>query len=173
MFWILLNFCFIYAYKPHIRNTWCQFVPLLMFSAFITWLSWWLLAFFSIKLVFLLEINKALWGDNLRLFTYPLCCHSVTKSCPALCNPMDCSIPGFPALHYLLEFVQIHVPWVGNTIQPSHPPLPFSPFAFNHSQHQGLFQWVGSSHQVAKVLELQHQSFQWIFRTEIEWLISL
>ena len=66
------------------------------------------------------------------------------------------------SLHYLPEFVQTYVHWVGDAIQPSHPVAPFS--ALNLSQHQGLFQWVGSSHKVAKVLELQHQSPQWIFR---------
>ena len=73
-----------------------------------------------------------------------------------------------PFPHHLLEFAQVHVHWVGDDIQPSHPLLfPFSP-AFNLSPHQGLFKWVTSSHQVAKVLEfqLQHQSFQWIFRTD-------
>ena len=63
---------------------------------------------------------------------------------------MDCSTPGFPVLHYLLEFAQTHVRWVDDAIQPSHPLLPPSPPAFNLSQHQGLFQWVGSLHQVAK-----------------------
>ena len=80
---------------------------------------------------------------------------------------MDCSTPGFPVHHQLLEFAQTHVHWVSDAIQPSHPlSSPFPP-ALNLSQHQGLFQWVSSSHQVAKVLEfqLQHQSFQWIFRT--------
>ena len=86
----------------------------------------------------------------------------VTQLCQTLCNPMNCSMPGFPVLHYLLEFAQSPVHWVGDTIQPSHPLLLSSP-AFNLSQHQGLFQWVSSSHQVANVLELQHQSFQWIF----------
>ena len=84
------------------------------------------------------------------------------------CNPMDCSMPAFPALHYLPEFVQIHVHWFGDAIQPSHPlPPPPSP-TLNISQHQGLFQWVSSSYQIAKVLELQlrHQSFQWIFRVD-------
>ena len=84
----------------------------------------------------------------------------------SLCDPMDCSIPGFPVLRYLPEFSQTHVHWVDDAIQPSHP---FSPLpAFNLSHHQGLFQWVGSSHQVAKVLELQlqHQFFQWIFRVD-------
>ena len=92
------------------------------------------------------------------------CCCSVAKSHPTLCNPMDCSTPGFSVFHYLLEFAQTHVHWVSDAIQPSHPLLP--PLSvFNLSQHQGLFQWVSSSHQVAKVLELQiqHQSFQWIF----------
>ena len=93
---------------------------------------------------------------------------SVTQSCPTLCNPMDCSMPGFPVHHQLPEFAQTHVHWVNNAIQPSHPLSSPSPPAFNLSQHQGLFQWVGSSHQVAKVLkfQLQHQSFQWIFRTD-------
>jgi len=96
------------------------------------------------------------------------CCCSVTKSCLALCDPMDCSMPGFGVLHYLLELAQTHVHWVGDAIQPSHPLSSPSPPAFNLSQHQGLFKWVSSLHQVAKVLEfqLQHQSFQWIFRTD-------
>ena len=93
---------------------------------------------------------------------------SVAQSCPAGCDPKDCSTPGFPVHHQLLEFTQTHVHWVSDAIQPSHPLLSPSPPAFNLSQHQGLFQWVGSSHQMAKVLEfqLQHQSFQWIFRTD-------
>ena len=63
---------------------------------------------------------------------------------------MDCSMPGFPVLHYLLEFAQTHVCWVGDTIQPSHPLSSTSPPAFNLSPHQGIFQWVGSLHQVTK-----------------------
>ena len=96
------------------------------------------------------------------------CCRPVTKLCLTLYNPIDGSKPGSAVLHCLLGLAQIHVYWVGNALQPSHPLLPSSPFAFNLSQHQDLFQWVGSSHQVAKVLELQlqHQSFQWIFRTD-------
>ena len=93
---------------------------------------------------------------------------SVTQSCLTLCNLMDCSTPGLPVHHQLPELAQTHVHWVGNAIQPSH--LLSSPFppALNLSQHQGLFHWVSSSHHVAKVLEfqLQHQSFQWIFRTD-------
>ena len=79
---------------------------------------------------------------------FSICCCSVTKSCPTLCDPMNCSTPGFPVLHYLLKYAQIHVPWVGDAIQPSHPLPPSSPIVLNLSQHQGLFQWVGSSHQV-------------------------
>ena len=73
--------------------------------------------------------------------------------------------PGFPVHHQLPELAQTHVHWVCDAIQPSH--LLSSP-AFNLSQHQGLFQWVSSSHQIAKVSEFQpqHQSFQWIFRTD-------
>ena len=79
---------------------------------------------------------------------------------------MDCNMTGFPVHHQLLEPAQTHVPWVGDAIQPSHSLSAPSPPAFNLSQHQGLFQWVSFLHQVAKVLEfqLQHQSFQWIFR---------
>ena len=75
---------------------------------------------------------------------------------------MDCSTPGFPVLHYLLEFAQTQVHWVSDAIQLSYPLLPPSPPAFNLSQHQGLFQYISSSHQVVKVLEfqLQHTSFQ-------------
>jgi len=93
---------------------------------------------------------------------------SVTQSCPTLCNPMDCSMPGFPVHHQLPELTQTHGHWVGDAIQPCHPLSTPSPPAFNFSQHQSLFQWVSSSYQVAKVLEfqLQHQSFQWLFRTE-------
>ena len=99
---------------------------------------------------------------------------SVTQARPTLCRPMDCSTPGFPVLHHLLEIAQTHVHWVGDAIQPSRPLSLPSPPALSLSQHQGLFQWVSSSHQVAKVLELQlqHQSFQWIFRTDflrIDW----
>ena len=98
---------------------------------------------------------------------YILTC-SVAQSCLTFCNPMDCSTPGFPILHSLLEFAQIHVHWIGDPIQPSHPLSSPSPPAFSLSQHQGLFQWVGSSHQVIKVLELQLQyhSNQWIFKVD-------
>ena len=87
---------------------------------------------------------------------------------------MDCSMPCFPVLHCLLEFVQTYVHWDDDAIQTSHPLSPLSPPSLNLSQHQGLFQWGGCSHQVAKVseLQLQHQSFQWILRVDflrIDW----
>ena len=101
-------------------------------------------------------------------YPYATCCCSVAQLCLTLCDPMDCITPGFPALHHLLELAQTHVHWVGNAIQPSHLPSSPSPPAFNLSQHQGLFQWVSSLHQVAKLweLQLQHQSFQHIFWTD-------
>ena len=92
----------------------------------------------------------------------------VAQLWPTLCDPRDCSMPSFPVLHYLLEFAQTRIHWISDAIQLSHPLLSLSPPAFNLSQHQGLFQWVGSSYQVANVLELQlqQQSFQWIFRID-------
>ena len=89
---------------------------------------------------------------------------SVTQSCLTLCGPMDCSTSGLLVHHQLPEFTETHAHWVGDAIQPSHPLSSPSPPALNLSQYQGLFQRVSSSHQVAKVLELQlqHQSFQWI-----------
>ena len=91
---------------------------------------------------------------------------------------MNRSMPGLPVHHQLLESTQTHVHWVGDVIQPSHPlSSPSSP-ALNPSQHQGLFKWVSSSHQVAKVLEfqLQHQSFQWtpgLISFRMDWLDHL
>ena len=75
-------------------------------------------------------------------------------SCVTLCDPMDCSTPDLPVHHQLLEVTQTHVHWVGDAIQPSHPLSSPSPPASSLSQYQGLFHWVASSHQVAKVLEL-------------------
>ena len=99
------------------------------------------------------------------------CLTSFIQSRLTLCDPMDCSMPGFPVHHQLQELAQTHVHRVSDAIQPSHPLLSPSPPAFNPSQHQSLFQWANSSHQVAKVLEfqLQHQSFQWIFRIDFLW----
>ena len=95
--------------------------------------------------------------------------HSGAQLCPTLCHPMNRSTPGLPVHHQLPESTQTPVHWVGDAIQPSHPLSSPSPPAPNPSQYQGLFQWVSSSHQVAKVLEfqLQHQSFQWTPSTDL------
>ena len=87
---------------------------------------------------------------------------SVAQSFSTLCDPMNCSTPGLPVHHQLPESTQTHVHRVDDAIQPFYPLLSPSPPALNLSQHQGLFQRVSSSHQVAKVLEFQpqHQSFQ-------------
>ena len=93
---------------------------------------------------------------------------SVAQSCPTLWDLMDYSMSGLPVHHQLPELTQTHIHRVHDAIQPSHPLSSPSPLAFNLSQHQDLFQWVNSLHQVAMVLEfqLQHQTFQWIFRTD-------
>ena len=94
-----------------------------------------------------------------------------------LCNSKDYSMSSFPVHHQLSEFAQTHLHQVGDAIQPCHPLLSASPPAFSLSQHQGLFQWVSSSHQVAKVLQLQHQflpmNIQGWFPLELTGLISL
>ena len=101
-----------------------------------------------------------------------------TQSCPTVWDPMDCSTPAFPVLHYFTKFAQTHVQLIDNAIQSSHPLSHPTPPALNLFQHHGLFQWVGSSHQVAKGLELQlqYQSSQWIFRVNffrIDWFDHL
>ena len=126
--------------------------------------------------------NLITFGAHSFLFTLLLhlysACHplffciqfsSVAQSCPTLCDPMNCSMPGLPVHHQLPESTQTRVQWVGDAIQPSHPLSSPSPPALNLAQHQGLSQWVSSSHQVAKVLEfqLQHQSFQWTPRIDL------
>ena len=111
-----------------------------------------------------LEIDKSLERPPQKFCGFS----SVAQSCPTLCDPMDCSVPGLPVHHQVPELTQIHVHWVGDAIQPSHSLSSPSLSTFNLSQHQGLFQWVSSAHQVAKILELQpqHQYFQWIFRID-------
>ena len=120
-----------------------------------------------ILIIVLLKINQFLNYRNKIDMTLQF--SSVAHSCLTLCNPMDWGTPGLPVHHQLLEFSQTHVHWVGDAIQASHPLSSPSPPALNLSQHQGLFKWVSSLHQVTKVLEfqLQHQSFQWIFRTDV------
>ena len=113
------------------------------------------------------------------MFVLGCCCCSVAQLCLTLCDSMDCRTPAFSVLHYLPEeFDQTHVHWASDAIQPTHPlSSPFPP-AFSLSLHQGLFQWVGSLHQVAKVLEvqLQHQSFHeysWLISFRIDWFALL
>ena len=119
------------------------------------------LPFITFIIMYLSISSCVLWLKFIRLLGSVL-----LLSCVWLCDPMDCSTSGFPVHHQLPEFTQTRVHWVGDAIQPSHPLSSPSPPAFSLSQHQGLFKWVSSCHQVAKVLEfqLQHQSFQWIFR---------
>ena len=79
-----------------------------------------------------------------------ICCCSVPQLCWSLCDPIDCSTPGLPVPHHLPEFSQVHVHYIGDAIQPSHPLMPSSPSTLNLAQHQGLFQWVVCSHQMTK-----------------------
>ena len=119
--------------------------------------------------------SAVLFKAGNKLFTsLHFCCCSVAKSYLTLCHPMNCSTPGFPVYPQLPELTQTHVHCVGDAIQPSHPLSSPSP-AFSLSQHQGLFQRVSSSHQVAKVLEfqLQHQSlneYSGLISFRMDWL---
>ena len=130
------------------------------------WLPQWLQAVFQATV----ELGSGIGGITLKCHVY--CCSywksavqfsSVTQSCPIPCDPMNHSTPGLPVHHQLPEFIQTHVHRVGDAIQPSHPLSSPSTPAPKPSQHEGLFQWVNSLHEVAKVLEfqLQHQPFQW------------
>ena len=107
------------------------------------------------------------WPLLLLLFSHSVLSDSL--------QPMACSVPGLPVPDHLPEFAQVHVHCISDTVQPSHPLTPSSPSAPKLSQHQGLFQWVGSSHQMPQIPELQlkHQPFQWIFRVDcpLNWLV--
>ena len=94
---------------------------------------------------------------------------SVVQSCPTLCDPNDCSMPGLPVHHQLPELAQTHVHRVSDNIQPSHPLSSPSPPTLNLSQHQGLFKWVSSSHQVAKVLEYSLDDIFSLSRMKLFW----
>ena len=109
------------------------------------------------------------WNGLPFMFEMSVQFSSVAQSCLTPCNPMDYSRPGLPVHLQLPEFTQTHVHWVSDDIQPSNPLLFPSPPAFDLSQHQSLFKWVSSLHQVGKVSEfqLQHQSFQWTPRTDL------
>ena len=142
------------------QSSWC-----LSFSFTNTWTK-------HSEIYFLIKISLREMGGRGMDWEYGVgcCCWSycsVAELCLTLWDPINCSIPGFPVLHYLLGVCSNSCP-LSQWCQPSwpSPPLsPPSPPAFSLSQHQGLFQWVGSLHQVARILELQlqHQSFQWIF----------
>ena len=125
--------------------------------------------------VWSLPLPPALLPTSLFLCPWVCFClamvHQLSSVGPVMSDslwPLGCSTPGLPVHHQLPELAQTHVHWVGDAIQPSHPVSPPSPPAFNLSQRQGLFQWVSSSHQVARILEfqLQHQSVQRIPRTD-------
>ena len=113
----------------------------------------------SITVTIPIIIKWRVWAlDSIRprlllLFSRSVQFSSVIQSCTTLCNPMDCSTLGFPVHHQLPELTQTHVHWISDAIQQSRHLSYLSPPAFNLSQHQGLFKWVSSSHQVAKVLE--------------------
>ena len=135
------------------------------------------MSLFVDDMIIYVENPKELTNKLLKLANHianlqDFCCFSVTKSCPTLCDPMNGSTSGFPVLHYLPEFT--HVRWVSDVSQLSYPLLPLSPLALNLFQHQGLFQWISSWYQMAKVLELQlqHQFFQRVFRVDFleDWL---
>ena len=129
---------------------------------------------YTLKYKYILQMHRKLAEDRnikycqLWIMKSSVQFNSVAHLCLTLCEPMDCSTPGLPVHHQLWEFTQTHVHRVSDAIQQYHPLSSPSLPTFNLSQPQGLFRWVSSSHQVAKVLEfqLQHQSFQWIFRTD-------
>ena len=117
-------------------------------------------------------VSLSLWISFITSYLPAKCISngSFAQSCPTLSDPMNHSTPGLSAYHQLPESTQTtRIHWVGDVIQPSHPLLSPSPPALNPSQHQGLFKWVSSSHQVPKVLEfqLQHQYFQRTPRTDL------
>ena len=121
-----------------------------------TFLHWKLVDFWSVTCFMHMCFGPQLCHMSLLCSCTKVQFNSVTQSCLTLCGFMDYSMPGFPVHHQLPELAQTHVHWVGDAIQPSHPPSSPSPSAFNLPQHQGLSQWVSSLHQVAKVLALQH-----------------
>ena len=116
------------------------------------------------------QVNKAYSQKKRTWSRASVQISSVNQSCPTLCDPVNHSTPGLPVHHQLLEFTQTHIHQVGDAIQPSHPLSSPSPPAPNPSQHQSLFQWVNSSHEVTKVLEfqLQHHSLQRNLRADLQ-----
>ena len=123
------------------------------------------LALIVLKSCSLLTLKTDYIGSKGFFPSYFVCC-SVAKSCPTLHDPKDCSMPGFPVHHHLPEFAQVHVHCIGDAIQPSYPLTPS--FFVPSVPAIRDFSRVGCSHQVTKipVLQLQHQSFQWVFRVD-------
>ena len=125
----------------------------------------------ALLLKYIFMFNKHIAMKKKRSFAkYPIISiqfSSVALSCSTLYDPMNCSTPGLPVHHQLPESTQTHVHQVGDAIQPSHPLSSPSPPALNPSQHQSLFKWISSSHQVVLEFQLQHQSFQWTPRTDL------
>ena len=122
---------------------------------------------FCVKKEIVYKVLEADFLDEINYFGGCYISQFSSQSRPALCDPMDCSMPGLPVHHQLPEFTQTQVQGIGDTILPSHPLLSPSP-AFSFSQDQGLFKWVSFSHKVAKLLELQlHQFFQSTPRTDL------
>ena len=142
--WTLIIFLKCLKWKPSLQNARLLFMSCIFLTVFVICQDFWKLNSFS----------------NLRINSVQF--SSVAQSCPTLCDLMNCSTPGLPIHQQLLEFIQTLVHRVGDAIQPSHPLSSLSPPASAPFQHQGLFQWVNSWHEVAKVLEfqLQHHSFQ-------------
>ena len=140
---------------------------LLVFLKFIQWLSLWNIHLFS-------SLSKRSTIQSKNTYSVQFSSVQSFSRVQLFATPMNRSMPGLPVHHQLPEFTQTLVHWVGDAIQPSHPLSSPSPPTFNLSQHQGLFKWVSSAHQVTKVLEfqLQHQSFQWIFRVDFLWVIA-
>ena len=160
---INLSFCSVFSAVSSVQEA--LYLKVVRSSIWIFYIS-----FTSLVNIYLLNISPLNTQVLLYVLKYKellLFC-SFAQLCLTLGHPIDRSTSGLPVLHQLLEFTQTHVNWVSDAIQPSHPLLSPSP-VFNLSQHQGLSQWVSSSHQVAKVAEfqLQQQSFQWIFRTDL------
>ena len=124
--------------------------------------------------------HAVVFVSGLIHLVFHCCCCSVAQLYLILCNPMDCSTPGFPVLHHLPEHAQTYAHWISDAIQPSHPLLSPSPPAFNLFQHQHLFQWVNSSHQVAKIFHFMtikqfvyDSSFSILCTADLSWLYSL
>ena len=128
-----------------------------------------------IIIILIMKIIFNQWVLAVSLALSPVQFSSVIQFCLILCDPMDCRMQGFPVYHKLPELTQTHDHWVGDAIQPSHPLSSPSLPTFSLSQHQCLFQWVSSLHQVAKVLEfqLQHQysnEYSGLISFRMDWL---